>query len=78
MFFVYVLQSIKTGEYYKVLTNDLDRRLNQHFNGKGETTKHNLPLKVVHVEICETRQQARELEKFFKSGYGREVIKEIT
>ncbi len=29
------------------------------------------------VEICKNRTDARELEKYFKSGYGREILKEI-
>jgi len=36
-----------------------------------------LPLDLIHVEICNTRSEARKLELFFKSGYGREVIEEI-
>lgn len=77
MFFVYILQSIKTGEFYKGLTDNLDRRLNEHSNGESKSTKVRLPLRLIHVEICESRQEARKVEKFFKSGYGREVIDEI-
>ena len=32
------------------------------------------PLKLFHVELCKTRKEARKLEKYFKSGYGREII----
>lgn len=77
MYFVYVLRSLNSGNFYKGLTDNLERRLNEHFNSKSFSTKSELPLELIHVELCETRQQARELEKFFKSGYGREVIKEI-
>ena len=35
------------------------------------------PLKLVHVELCETRLIARKLEKYFKSGFGREIITQI-
>jgi len=37
-----------------------------------------LPLKLVHVETADDGTQARNIEKFFKSGYGREIISEIT
>lgn len=77
MFYVYIVKSLKTGIYYKGLTNNLDKRLKQHLSGKSPSTRHRLPLKLIHVEICETRQRARIIEKFFKSGYGREIIKEI-
>lgn len=77
MYYVYVLQSLKTGELYKGLTGNFDRRLSQHAKGKVASTKKRLPLRLVHVEVCETRAEARKMEKFFKSGYGREIIKEL-
>ncbi|HSX19218.1 MAG TPA: GIY-YIG nuclease family protein [Candidatus Saccharimonadales bacterium] len=77
MFFVYILQSLKTGEFYKGLTDNISRRIDQHFIGKSNWAKGKLPIKLVHVEICQTRQEARTTEKFFKSGYGREVVKEL-
>ena len=77
MYFVYILKSLKTEEFYKGLTDDLSRRLKEHMNGKCNSTKDRLPLKLIHVEVCSTREEARKLEKFFKSGYGREIIKEL-
>ena len=77
MFFIYILKSLKTKEFYKGLTNSIERRLKQHFTGKVLFTKNKLPLKLIHVEICSNRNRARIMEKFFKSGYGREIIKEI-
>ncbi len=77
MFYVYVLLSLKTGEFYKGLTKDIDRRIKEHFLGKTPFSKNRLPFMLIHVEICINRNEARKLEKFFKSGYGREVIKEI-
>ena len=62
---------------YKGLTGNIDERLSKHFNGKVESTKNRLPMKLIHVEICINRIEARKMEKFFKSGYGREIIKEI-
>lgn len=78
MYYVYILQSIKNGRFYKGLSTDLEKRLQQHFSGYEKPTKNLLPMKLVHVEICTTRIDARKLEKFFKSGYGREILKEIT
>ena len=78
MHYVYILKSLKTGEFYKGLTDNIDRRLNQHLNGKSKSTKHKLPLIPIHIELCSDRQSARKMEKFFKSGYGREIIDEIS
>jgi len=59
------------------LTDDIPRRLEQHNKGKCLSTRSYRPFKLVHVEICRNRSDARKVEKFFKSGYGRETIKEI-
>ena len=77
IFYVYVLRSINNGKFYKGLTENLDRRLNEHIAGKMSATRHMLPVELIHVEICSTLEEARRMELYFKSGYGREIIKEI-
>ena len=59
------------------MTQDLKTRLKQHFSGRCASTKKMLPLELVHVEIYQNRLQARKMEKYLKSGYGREIIKEL-
>lgn len=78
MYYVYILQSLRTKRFYKGISNDLERRVEEHLNGESPSTKHMLPLQLIHVEVCADRMEARKLEKFFKSGYGREIIHEIT
>ncbi len=77
MYYLYVLQSLNTGYFYKGITQDLDRRLKEHEHGQCQTTKHLRPFRLVHVETCQTRNEAIRLERYFKSGYGREIIKQI-
>ena len=77
MYYVYVLKSELINTYYVGLTNNIERRLKQHEQGQSPSTKWRLPLQLIHVEICETRIEARKKEKYFKSGFGREIIKEI-
>lgn len=77
MYYVYIIKSLKTKEFYKGQTDNLDRRLNEHFTGRTKFAKNKLPLQIVHVELCENRMEARKLEKYFKSGYGREIILEL-
>ena len=76
MYFNYILK-LNTEEFYKGFTSDIDKRILEHTNGKVRSTKNKLPFKLIHVEVSANRESARGLEKFFKSGYGREVIKEI-
>ena len=75
--FVYILKSIKSERHYVGLTNNVDRRFLEHNNGWVSKTKFYRPYLLVHVELTEDLRNARSFEKFFKSGYGREIIKEI-
>lgn len=79
MYYVYVIKSIKEGWFYTGITNNIDRRIKEHDQGKisTKTTYNKGPFELIHVELVEDRISARELEKFFKSGFGREVRDEI-
>ena len=76
MFYVYILK-LNNNRYYKGLSKNIKQRLKQHQSGQVVTTKGHLPFKLVHIEMTTSRKNARKLEKFFKSGFGREIIKEI-
>lgn len=76
MFYVYVLK-LRDDTYYKGQSENVNARLETHVSGEVKSTRNKLPFKVVHVEICESRVEARKIEKFFKSGYGREIIHEL-
>jgi putative endonuclease len=76
-YYVYILKSLKTGEYYKGITNSIIKRCFEHNSGKVRSTKSKIPWSLIHVQISSTRNEARNLEKFFKSGFGREIIREI-
>ncbi len=72
MYYVYILQSSKDFEFYTGITSDLSRRLNEHDSGQTRSTKGRGPFKLVYSERFDTRVEAREKEKFLKSGSGRE------
>ena len=55
----------------------MDKRINEHFVGNVKTTRNKRPFKLIHVELCESRSEARKVEKYFKSGFGREIIHEV-
>jgi len=73
--YVYVLKSDKNGDLYKGLTNNLKRRLFEHNKGKNRSTRANTPWRLIYFERFATRIEARNREKFFKSGSGREFLK---
>ncbi|MFC2114465.1 GIY-YIG nuclease family protein [Bacteroidota bacterium] len=62
---------------YKGMTVNLDNRLFEHNSGKNKSTKAFRPWKLVYFEKFETRFEARNREKYLKSGIGREFIKDI-
>jgi len=74
--YVYILKG-NNKKFYKGITNNLENRIKQHILGQCDTTKNMGGFSLVHVEICQSRTEARIVEKFFKSGYGREIIKEF-
>jgi len=79
MFYVYVLKSQKNGKLYVGFTNNLKRRFLEHNCIKrsvNEWTKRNGPFKIVFYESFANKKDAKKDEKFFKSGYGREVLRE--
>jgi putative endonuclease len=74
-FFVYVLESNVDGRLYKGHTQDIEKRLNEHNAGKTKSTKGYLPWNLVYFEEFDTRENAVFREKYFKSGIGREFLK---
>ena len=71
MFFVYILQSLKTNRFYIGCTNDLDNRLVRHNRGVVKSTKGGVPWKVLYTEEYASLSKARRREveiKKFKGG----------
>ncbi len=75
MFYVYVLRSQPASSLYIGLTQDLARRLQQHNRGHERSTKAKRPYVRLLSEAFETREAARDREKYYKSGFGREILK---
>jgi putative endonuclease len=59
------------------MTSNLENRIKRHNSGYGRSTKSRAPFELIHVEEVETREEARQREKFFKSGVGREIVKSL-
>jgi len=52
-------------------------RLKQHNSGHSQYTKGFRPWKLVYSELAGNREEARKLEKYFKTGAGRKRWKKI-
>jgi len=77
MWYTYVLFSLKSKRKYIGFTGNLKRRLNEHNEGKGGQYTHvNAPFSLLFYEAFLSEKDARKQEKFYKKGYGREVLNE--
>jgi len=77
MYFVYVIRSEISHQLYKGVINNLSRRLKEHNAGSNTSTKHGRSWRMVYHESCQNRKEARQREKYLKSGIGREYLKTI-
>lgn len=77
MFYVYTLRSVKNGRLYTGRTNDLKRRFREHNEKRGGVyTSRNAPFELIFYEAYTNKKDAVKAELFFKTGYGREVLKD--
>ena len=74
-FHVYVLHSEKDGNFYVGFTNNLKRRLEEHNEGKVNSTKNRLPMKLVYWEGCLNQTDTTDREKYLKTAWGKRYIK---
>ena len=76
MWYAYALESLKNEKIYIGVTGDLQQRVASHNAGKGGAyTKENRPFKLIFYEAYIEKTDAYKAERFFKSGYGREILK---
>ncbi len=75
MYYTYILQSKKDGQFYTGYTSDLNNRLKLHNEGKVASTKDRLPVKLVYYEASGHQQDATHREKYLKTAWGKRYIK---
>ncbi len=77
MWYIYVLESLKNKRRYVGITNNLKRRFTEHNSEKFSDTftSKNRPHRLIYYEAYLEKQDAQTAELFYKSGYGREILK---
>ena len=66
MYYVYIIESLIDGDYYKGSTADYTKRVEQHNRGESSFTKTKLPWKLVFLQAFDTKREALIREKQLK------------
>ncbi len=77
-YYVYVLQSLSRHYLYVGLTSNLNQRFDTHQSGRNKTTTPYRPFQLYYVEQFSSRLEARQREKYLKSGSGKEFLKRLS
>lgn len=75
MTYVYFLK-LSNGDIYKGSTDTLDRRVQEHHDGKVESTRNYRPLSLIGYEVYSQKSDALRREKFLKTAEGRRLLRQ--
>lgn len=74
-YYVYVLRSKKTNQWYTGYTEDLRKRFKEHNDGKSTYTKKKGPYELIYYESYRNKDDARSRELQIKSGTGKAYLR---
>lgn len=77
MYYVYAIRSLKDNRIYVGMACDVNKRLREHNSGHTKSTKGYIPWELIFVKETISRVEARKAEKYYKSGVGKEYLKEL-
>ncbi|MEK7519970.1 MAG: GIY-YIG nuclease family protein [Patescibacteria group bacterium] len=77
MYIVYILQSLNNGKTYTGFTKNMVQRLLEHNKGNVDATKNRRPLKILYTEEIANLADAKDRERYWKSGAGRRKIRKF-
>ncbi|MFM9910324.1 MAG: GIY-YIG nuclease family protein [Chitinophagaceae bacterium] len=58
MHYVYIIESIRDGDFYKGSTEDYIKRLEQHNGGESQFTRSKIPWRLIFVREFESKKEA--------------------
>ncbi|MEK6691560.1 MAG: GIY-YIG nuclease family protein [Nitrospirota bacterium] len=76
-YYVYVLKSIKDSKLYIGYTEDLKKRIKEHWGGKVLSTKTRMPVELVFYEAYRNKYDALRREKYLKTSKGKSTLKNM-
>ena len=75
-YFVYILE-MKSGRFYYGMTSNLGFRYRRHLTGEVKSTRNFRPLKVVYVEIFDSKKKARSREQEIKLWKSHKKVEDL-
>ncbi len=75
--YVYILSSEIKNWHYVGFTKNVENRIYEHNKGNVTSTKSYKPFKLIFVQVVSDTKIARQLEKFLKIRYNKEVVLEL-
>lgn len=74
MYTVYFAQSLANNKIYVGFTGKLpEDRVKEHNSGKNVWSKRNGPFRLIYYEKYYCKKDARNREKFYKTGFGKQI-----
>ncbi len=67
MYYVYILESQKNGQFYIGQTQNIQQRLDYHNNGRVKSTRYKRPWIIFFYKQYDTRSEAYQQEQKLKS-----------
>ena len=77
-YYVYIIESLKDGTFYKGFSENPLQRLEEHNRGESRYTSAKTPWKLVYVEVCATKSEALKREKKIKKFERRRLLEMIS
>ncbi len=77
MYYTYIIKSLASERYYIGHTNNLEFRLRRHNDNNVTATKNRGPWEIVYFEEYQTRSEAMQRERYFKSLKSRKSIETL-
>lgn len=77
MYYVYVLFSLKDKKFYIGFSTDVQRRLEEHNQGKNTSTKPRRPFELIYYEAHYSKADAQKRERYFKTTKGKATLKQM-
>ena len=76
-YYVYILQSAKTGKYYVGYAADVEKRLLRHNSGRTKSLLKHIPLEIIKIEEYPVYEDARRRERQIKRYKSGEAFKKL-